>query len=197
MNNYKIVDGEKSDLNYEIKHSNVKVMSKDRGLVYVTCILIFTSLIIFILQVFDIDIIKQLRLCKRIQRNVNTWQGVINNITESNIIAGKQLALKINASGLNFYCYDYGSFYLPMRLNPNTYLPEAIRRGNGDGWSIAKAATIDPSANQFCTYVISKYSTNTITCGTDMYSKIQYSGWLETGHWCQTAFTEINSNTRI
>jgi len=185
------IQPESINITYLHRDEERKIASKDRGLIIISCFFIIISVIIFLIQSFNLNAISEVKTCRRIQNNVNRWGNTINDITDSNVITGKQKALQIVTDGFNYQCYDYGIYYLPMKLNNTTYLPEAIRRGNGDGWMIHKSDTIDTSALQFCSYVIVKYNGNTITCGSDMYNKIEYSGWLETGHWCQSALDKV------
>lgn len=127
-----------------------------------------------------------------IQRNFNNWTKILSDYQtlESNKI--KNL-VPLMSNYNNIACIDYGTFYLPIffsniTLDGQTYLlPTAVRRGNGDGWSVTKSDSNDPAALQQCLYVASELSDNTITCGIDMYNKIGYGGFLNKGHWCNTA----------
>lgn len=127
-----------------------------------------------------------------IQRNFNKWNSIISQyqILESN----KIVALKPSMSNYNrVMCVDYGTFYIPIFFNDLTLngesrtLPAAIRRGNGDGWTVTKSSNNDTAAYQQCLYVASEYIDSVITCGTDMYNKLGYGGYLNSGHWCNTA----------
>ena len=114
-----------------------------------------------------------------------------NNIIEKTGIEtnrGKRVALEINNNAIySFQPYDFGTYYTALRLNSATYLPEFIRRGNGDIWKVNKAADKDTSALQFTKYLIYTNSSNTITCGLDMYNKLGYGGYFNSNHPCQLA----------
>lgn len=192
-----MIETEPINLNYIRKDKEKQILSKDRGLIFISCILIAISIIIFTIQIFNPEMLRQIMKCKRIQKNVSKWSKIINEITSVEITKGKQVALQINNSGFDYKCYDYGPYYIPFKLNPLTYLPEAIRRGNGDGWVISKSSDVDLPALQFCKYIILKYPSNTITCGMDMFDKIKYSGYFEVGHWCSTALDKIYQENKF
>lgn len=127
-----------------------------------------------------------------IQRNFNNWTSVINDF--QTLESNKIQTLVSSMSNYNqVTCVDYGAYYIPLFFNnitinsQNFLLPAAVRRGNGDGWSVTKSSTNDPAAFQQCLYVASELSDSTVTCGLDMYNKLGYGGYLNQGHWCNTA----------
>lgn len=127
-----------------------------------------------------------------IQRNFNNWNKVISNYEE--LQSHEIQALVAGLSNYsNFVCIDYGSYYLPAHFKSSSIdntlriLPSAVRRGNGDAWAVTKSAGIDTAAYQQCLYVASELSDREITCGSDMYNKLGYGGFLNQGHWCNNA----------
>ena len=125
---------------------------------------------------------------QEIQTNFNKWPSIVSQyeVLESN----KIITLKPYMSNYNnIVCTDYDTFYIPMFFQTvnGLMLPTAVRRGNGDGWIITKSSKVDTAAYQQCLYLASEMSSNLITCGSDMYNKIGYGGYLNNGHWCNEA----------
>lgn len=134
-----------------------------------------------------------------IQRNFNTWTKVLGDY--QSLESNKIKTLIPSMSNYNqVVCIDYGAFYMPMFFNDITIentsllLPAAVRRGNGDGWAVTKSSTNDPAALQQCLYVASELSDSVVTCGVDMYNKLGYGGYLNQGHWCNTARDLLYNN---
>jgi len=122
-----------------------------------------------------------------IQRNFNKWSSII--ATYQQLESNKITNLTPSMSNYNsISCVDYGTFYIPAYFASNNglLLPTAIRRGNGDAWMVIKSDPKDPAALQQCLYLASEMSSNTVTCGSDMYSKLGYGGYLNNGHWCNS-----------
>jgi hypothetical protein len=122
-----------------------------------------------------------------IQRNFNKWPSILSDyeILESNKISNLKIYMK-NYNTIT--CVDYGTYYIPAYFQSSNglLLPTAIRRGNGDAWMITKSDPNDQAAYQQCLYLASEMSNNTITCGSDMYNKLGYGGYLNNGHWCNS-----------
>lgn len=161
---------------------------KPNRLSMIMMVLIFSAIIVFVslLQLSDWEPIYTINRFQAIQSNFTSSYSLISEYQKlesakmQNILAGMQ-------NYELYQCVDYGSFIIPMRVNPKTFLPEAIRRGNGDGWAIQKSASNDIGASQFCTFIIMQYGSNTIQCGLDMNDKLGYGGYLNNGHWCESA----------
>lgn len=138
-----------------------------------------------------------------IQKNFNKWSKVIDDfqVLESNKITNLKPYMR-NYNQLA--CIDYGSFYLPITFSNYTgsdgktlILPTAVRRGNGDGWMVTKSDVNDPAAYQQCLYVASEASDNLISCGLDMYNKLGYGGYLNSGHWCNEARSKLYTYYKV
>lgn len=159
---------------------------------------LFTLLILFIifiisicfsiLQYFEWEPLEVLAKFKRIKKNINSWTSITKEKTAIEANKGKLLYLsKKNVA--NMQCLDYGNYYIPGRISKDSYLPEFIKRGNSGPWVIQKANKIDESARQFCYYVLNKYSSNTITCGIQMYEELGYSGYFLNDSPCENAIS--------
>ena len=157
-------------------------------IILVTFFFLFISIVIAFGQLYDYRPIVELNKFKRIKHNMSNWK---NNIIEKTGIEsnrGKKLFLQLNDNTIySFKPYDFGNFYTAMRINNVTYLPEFIRRGNGDVWKVLKAAENDTSAKQFAQYLILTQSSNYLTCGIDMYNILGYGGYFNLNHPCQNA----------
>ncbi|AUI80643.1 hypothetical protein [White-tailed deer poxvirus] len=134
-------------------------------------------------QVSDNSILSELVKYTRIKNNIKGWRPLVESKTKLESDKGRLLAAGRDDL-LSFHCVDFGQYILPIRLDRKTFLPQSIRRGIGDGWMIRKAAKVDPSAQQFCEYLIKNKSDNIITCGINMMDEIGYSGYFMDSHWC-------------
>ncbi|QHG62632.1 hypothetical protein [Cetacean poxvirus 1] len=147
-------------------------------------IVLIISIVLMWFQISDNTIFYELIKYCRIKNSVKEWGPLVESKSQLESDKGRLLAEE-RKDLLNFHCVDFGSFFLPIRLDSNTYLQQAIRRGSGDGWMVKKASKVDLSAQQFCEYLIKYKHDNVITCGTDMLNTLGYSGFFETGHWCK------------
>ncbi|APG58290.1 protein H2 [BeAn 58058 virus] len=155
-------------------------------------VLIFTiSILLLWFQISDNSIFSELLRYTRIKNSVKGWRPLV----ESKSILESDRG-RLMASGrdyiFDFNCVDYGEYFIPVRLDKKTYLPQAIRRGVGDGWVIRKANKVDLSAHQFCEHLINTHSDNVITCGNDMMDKVGYSGYFAGPHWCSDFYSYLN-----
>ncbi|ABJ08992.1 IMV membrane protein [Nile crocodilepox virus] len=141
------------------------------------------SVLLFLLQISGNRVLEELARYARIKKNLASWQPLVASKSRLESERGRYYRLRNPALG-NFLCVDFGAFYLPARLAEATALPEAVRRGRGDGWMIKKAAPKDEGARQFCEYVVAAGASSTVTCGLDMFRELGYSGYFEAGHWC-------------
>jgi hypothetical protein len=139
-----------------------------------------------VLQLSDWEPIYTVNRFQTIQTNFTSQYSLISEYQK--LEAAKMQNILPSMNNHEFYqCVDYGSYIIPMRVNPITFLPQAIRRGNGDAWLIQKSATKDIGASQFCEFSIMQYGSNTIQCGLDMYDALGYGGYMNNGHWCTSA----------
>ncbi|WCL40087.1 hypothetical protein [Pigeonpox virus] len=147
-------------------------------------LLLVISVVLFFFQISNNSIFVTLSKYTRIKNNLSSWKPLVIQKSKINSELGKHVAL--NRQDLTrFKCVDFGSYFLPVRLNNNNFLPEAVRRGDGDGWMVKKAGKYDPAAEQYCDFILDRYK-DTITCGDQMFNTLGYSGYFESGHWCQT-----------
>ncbi|ALA62476.1 hypothetical protein [Turkeypox virus] len=151
-------------------------------------LLLIISTILFFFQISNNSIFETLSKYSRIKKNLSSWKPLVIQKSKINSELGKHAALN-RPELFRFRCIDFGNYFLPVRLNNNNFLPEAIRRGEGDGWMVKKAGKHDPAAEQYCEFISNRYK-DTITCGNQMFNMIGYSGYFEPGHWCQS-FLEI------
>ncbi|QRY18957.1 ORF-87 [Teiidae poxvirus 1] len=147
-------------------------------------LLLVISVVLFFLQISNNRFFNNLAKYVRIKKNLSSWKPLVIQKSKINGELGKHAALN-RPDLLRFKCMDFGNYILPIRLNGNNFLPEAVRRGEGDGWMVKKAGKEDPAAEQYCEYILNNYK-DTITCGNQMFNILGYSGYFETGHWCQT-----------
>lgn len=167
-------------------------------ILFFTFLILFVSVIYTILENFDWAPLLNLKKFKRIKKNMNLWTDIMEEKTGIEINKGKLLYLT-NPQVAEFQCLDYGDYYVPGRLSNTSYLPEFIRRGNSGPWIIQKANKSDPSAQQFCKYLLNKYiissqnnSDNVITCGIDMFNKLGYGGYFISNSPCEKAIEILN-----
>nr|WGO62700.1 entry-fusion IMV protein [Wadden Sea poxvirus] len=172
----------------EIKEINV---AKKSTLCFFAIILTICTIILWF-QVSDNSIFSELYKYNRIKKSVREWKPLIESKTKLESDKGKLLSLS-NPELLNFNCIDLGDYFIAVRLDNKTFLPQAIRRGEGDAWMVQKANKIDISAMQFCKYLIKNKSDNIITCGTNMMNELGYGGYFIEYHWC-SEFTKITNN---
>lgn len=177
-----------------IKEESAMLIVDKQNILVVTVAIMFVIgfVIMSMLQIYRWQPLDIIKAYEDIQDNFNRWQSVLVDYQqlESNKISG---LVPYMEDYRNFTCVDYGSFYIAIKFDTYTYsdnnllLPIAVRRGDGDAWLVTKSATNDPAAYQQCLYLISERSDNTITCGVDMYNKLGYGGYLNSGHWCNLA----------
>ncbi|CCD83249.1 subunit of the poxvirus multiprotein entry-fusion complex [Squirrelpox virus] len=147
------------------------------------------SAVLLWLQVSDNGVVTELTRYARIKESVRGLRPLVQGKADMESDRGRQLAAN-NKSLLDFHCVDFGAYYLPTRLDKSTFLPQAVRRGEGDGWMVTKAAPNDVAAKQFCEYVLRTRSDSVITCGPEMMRELGYSGYYEGPHWC-AAFHDL------
>lgn len=179
----------------EYKQTSNRVIKKDNLFIIliILFIIFFLSVTYSLLINFEWEPLKTLEKFKRIKKNMNSWTSIVNEKTGIEINKGRYLYLT-KPSVADFQCLDYGSYYVPGRLSPTSFLPEFVRRGNSGPWVINKATSgEDLSALQFCKYLLNKYVTqsnnlnNLITCGVDMYDQLGYSGYFINNSPCENA----------
>ncbi|AKC03227.1 hypothetical protein BVTX09c5_058 [Bovine papular stomatitis virus] len=159
--------------------------AKTSTLVFFTLTLL-TSLFILWLQLTEYPLLAELGRYARIKSAVRSWRPLVDAKTEIESDLGRQKTVD-RPDLFEFRCVDFGKFYLPVRYSPTTFLPQAVRRGTGDGWMVQKAADTDLSAKQFCESVLRHRANNVITCGSEMMRLVGYSGYFEDDHWCAAA----------
>lgn len=157
--------------------------------------LLFSTLFT-ILQNFDYKPIKELAKFKRIKKNMGSWFNLTKEKTGIEINKGRLLYTSKPYIS-EFKCIDYGLYYAVGRLNPNTFLPEFVRRGNSGPWLINKSSSSDLSAQQMCTFILNKYTIiasneELITCGTDMFNKLGYSGYFIPNSVCELTLEKLS-----
>lgn len=157
--------------------------------VIIFIIVIFVIGFLFsLIQYFNYTPYIKLQDFKRIKNNMLKWKTSVIEKTNIESKRGKRVALSLNNSNIyDFNCYNFDSYYAALRLNSSSYLPEFIRRGSGDVWKVTKAAEKDPSAKQYCDYLIKYKSTSYITCGLSMFNELSYSGFFNENHPCKEA----------
>ncbi|ASF89969.1 hypothetical protein SePPVgORF049 [Seal parapoxvirus] len=144
------------------------------------------SIFILWLQLTEYPLFAELSKYARIKSAVRSWRPLVDAKTEIESDLGRQKTAD-RPELFEFRCVDFGKFFLPVRYSPTTYLPQAVRRGVGDGWMVQKAAAKDLSAQQFCESVLRHRGNNVITCGSEMMRLVGYSGYFEDDHWCAAA----------
>ncbi|AAR07429.1 73R [Yaba monkey tumor virus] len=153
-------------------------------------IILSASILLFWFQVSKNSFFSELAKYIRIKNSVKGWRPLVNAKTKLESDRGRLMSLNRNDL-FSFNCLDYGPYFLATRIDKKTFLPQAIRRGDGDAWMVKKANKVDLSAQQFCEYIVSKYD-DTITCGFDMMDKIGYSGYFMDSHWCSEFHNLLN-----
>ncbi|AHH34247.1 hypothetical protein [Orf virus] len=141
------------------------------------------SLFVLWLQLTEFPVFEELGKYARIKSAVRSWRPLVEAKTEIESDLGRQKTAD-RPELFEFRCVDFGKFYLPVRYSPTTFLPQAVRRGAGDGWMVHKAAAVDLAAQQFCESVLRHRANNVITCGSEMMRLVGYSGYFEDDHWC-------------
>lgn len=158
----------------------------------ITFVILLFSMVFTLLINFEWEPLIVLNKFKRIKKNMNSWFSIINEKTGIEINKGRLLYLSKPSSN-NFQCMDFGTYIVPGRLSKESFLPEFVKRGNSGPWVITKADNNDPSAEQFCTFLLDKYVTKSnnidslITCGTDMFKKLGYGGYFIPNSPCERA----------
>ncbi|ABD97451.1 CPXV111 protein [Cowpox virus] len=156
--------------------------AKTSTLIFFVIILAISALLLWF-QTSDNQVFNELTRYMRIKNTVNDWKSLTDSKTKLESDRGRLLAAGKDDI-FDFKCVDFGAYFIAMRLDKKTYLPQAIRRGTGDAWMVKKAAKVDPSAQQFCQYLIKHKSNNVITCGNEMLNELGYSGYFMSPHWC-------------
>ncbi|AAF14958.1 m070R [Myxoma virus] len=146
-------------------------------------LILAVSALLLWFQASDNSIFSELLKYSRIKNAVKGWRPLVESKTKLEADKGRLRAAG-NDKYFSFSCVDFGSYLMPIKLDTVTFLPQAIRRGTGDGWMVKKADKVDPSAQQFCEYLIRNNSDNVITCGTKMMDQLGYSGYFIRDHWC-------------
>lgn len=149
-------------------------------------------LVVFFLQISNLPLMEALRLQKLIIRNLDLIDKAV--IPQSTIAQERLRNIHLPQSAFVFKCLDMGLYYLPVRINPDTYNYEGVRRGNGDIWIIEKASSVDIAAAQFCNFVITEKKDNTIECGIEMFQSLGYSGYSNSEHWCVVSLSRFIEN---
>jgi hypothetical protein len=162
--------------------------SMPNKLLSLVSIVLFSGIVVIIglLQLSDYEPIATVNKFQIIQSNFSSQYSLVKDYEKLEVAKMQNLVPSMR-NYQNYQCIDYGSYILPLRVNPISFLPEAIRRGNGDGWQIQKSGNVDVPAQQFCSFLIMEYGSNTISCGLDMYEKLGYGGYLNNLHWCKSA----------
>ncbi|QGN68078.1 IMV membrane protein [Equine molluscum contagiosum-like virus] len=172
------------ELNYVREHERASVRYAGVSTVAFFLLVLVASTVLFLYQLSDDNVFATLARYARIKSALRSWRPLVAAKTRLERERGRQLAAR-RADIFDFRCMDFGAFFLPVRLDRETFLPQAVRRGRGDGWTVAKAAPLDPGAQQFCEFVLRNHEDSTLTCGTEMFNEIGYSGYFEPGHWCR------------
>lgn len=168
-------------------------------IILIIIIIFICSTIFTILQGFNFKPLVELSVFKRIKRNMNSWLNLTQEKTGIEITKGKLFLLTTAKAG-EFRVMDFDSFYAVGRINPTSYLPEFLRRGNSGPWIISKAAKNDLSAKQFAEFLLTKHILsnanidNTIVCGIDMYNKLGYSGYFNSSSVCELTISYLKKN---
>ncbi|QHR82612.1 MV entry-fusion complex protein [Brazilian porcupinepox virus 1] len=183
------VNGVELEYFREKETNSIKVAKKSTLCFFVLILTI--SILLLWFQVSDNSIFIELLRYLRIKDTVRWWRPLVESKSKLESDRGRMVSAD-RSDMFNFNCIDYGPYILPVRLDPKTFLPQAIRRGVGDGWVIKKADKLDLSANQYCEYIIKNKSDNVITCGSDMMDKLGYSGYFMNSHWCSDFYNLIN-----
>lgn len=171
------------DLEYVRAHERASVRYARVSTLCFFFVLLFLSAVLFIYQISEGNVVSTLRQYARIKQSIVNWRPLVEAKSHIERERGRRAAVA-RPDLFEFRCVNFGAYFLPARLDRATYLPQAVRRGRGDGWMIKKAAATDLSASQFCDFVLDNYSGNVITCGTEMFNEIGYGGYFEQGHWC-------------
>lgn len=159
--------------------------ARSSTLVFFTLTLV-ASVAVLWLQLTEFPLFSELAKYARIKDAVRAWRPLVDAKTSIESDLGRQKTSD-RPDLFEFRCVDFGQFYLPVRYNPANFLPQAVRRGSGDGWMVQKAAPADLPARQFCESVLRHRANNVITCGSEMMRLVGYSGYFEDGHWCAAA----------
>lgn len=192
-----IIEIGESSLDYYKKYNSIISAQKYSLISILTFVFITLSVIFSCLQYFSWDPLYQLEKFKRIKTNMGNWRKLVEEKTAIEVSRGRNAALKSHSDIYDYKCYDFDLYFAALKLNRKNYLSTFIQRGIGGPWMIKKGTSDsgkDVSASQFCEFIISNYSDQEITCGTDMYDKLGYGGWFEIGNPCQTALTKIKNN---
>ncbi|AAL69809.1 SPV070 hypothetical protein [Swinepox virus] len=183
------VNGIELEYAREKEHESITIAKKSTLCFFV--LILGISLIILWFQVSDNSIFFELVKYSRIKNSIKEWRPLVESKTKLESDRGRILSADRDDYFV-FNCIDFGSYFIPLRLDKKTFLPQAIRRGVGDGWMIQKADKKDPSAQQFCEYLIRNKSNNVITCGLTMMGELGYSGYFMDSHWCSEFYNILS-----
>ncbi|QEJ79221.1 entry-fusion complex component [Goatpox virus] len=179
------------ELEYAREKENKTIQTAKTSTLCFFILILGISILLLWFQVSDNSIFSELMKYIRIKKSIRGWRPLVETKTNLESDRGKMLSMGRDEY-FSFNCVDFGSYFVPIRLDRKTFLPQAIRRGKGDGWMVQKADKIDVSAQQFCQYLIKHKSENIITCGTHMINEIGYSGYFTNSHWCSDFYNLLN-----
>ena len=171
------------ELQYVRAHERASVRYARVSTVCFFLLVLLASSVLFLYQTSDNNVLAELARYARIKSAVRSWRPLLLAKARIERERGRALA-STRPDVFEFRCLDFGPFFVPVRLDRASFLPQAVRRGRGDGWMVNKAAQVDPSAQQFCEFVLRNHEGNTITCGAEMFAEIGYGGYFEQAHWC-------------
>lgn len=185
---------EEKKLDYNKQTREIVSKSKFNILFIFLIIFFICSVSYSILTNFNWKPIITLEKFKRIKKNMNSWVSIVTEKTGIEVYKGRNLYLS-RPKVSEWECLDFGNYYAPVHLSSSSYLPEFVRRGNSGPWLVSKATSEkDPSALQFCKFLINKYvvqkqiGDNLITCGLDMFDKLGYSGYFSNDSPCEKVY---------
>ncbi len=170
------------DVNYIRRKEVAGIRAAKTSTVCFFLLILVLSVLLLWFQISENSFLSEISKYSRIKSSVKGWRNLVDSKTKLESDKGRLIAAG-RKELLSFSCIDFGPYFLPSRLDEKTFLPQAIRRGKGDGWMIHKASKIDPSAQQFCEYIVRNHE-DTITCGNEMMKELGYSGYFEKLHWC-------------
>ncbi|ABQ43548.1 hypothetical protein [Tanapox virus] len=175
-----------------VREKNAKsVQAAKRSTLCFFVIILSASVLLFWFQVSKNSFFSELAKYVRIKNSVKGWRPLVESKTKLESDRGRLISSDRNDLYV-FNCLDYGPYFVAARIDKKSFLPQAIRRGDGDAWMIKKSNKVDLSAQQFCEHIIKSNYDNTITCGLDMMDKVGYSGYFMESHWCSDFYNLLN-----